>query len=170
MDLLNNITKKQSFVKDFYGRWPAFDPRDHAILDHRPAVRWFNLLKYGDETDLYNFQEVIQGKSGIEVTVRDKRFYMMSSYDYLSLIGNQEIEEASIKAIREYGTSTGGVRLLTGTNELHLQLERELSKFKGTEACMVLSSGYMANIGAVAGLFGKQDLVLTDQNIHRSII
>jgi len=93
----------------------------------------------------------------------------MSSYDYLGLIGHPEIEAAAIDAIHEYGTGTGGVRLLTGTNELHCTLERAVSRFKGTESTMVLSSGYMANLAVIAGLFGRNDMVIADENIHRSI-
>jgi len=169
MQQLNGNTVKQSLIKDFYARHPGFDPSHSMILHHRPAQRWFDLLKYGDETDLYNFQEVLQGKSGAEVIIRDKSFYMMSSYDYLGLIGHPEIEAAAIDAIHEFGTGTGGVRLLTGTNELHCQLEKGISQFKATESAMVLSSGYMANLAAIAGLFGRNDLVIADENIHYSI-
>jgi 8-amino-7-oxononanoate synthase len=169
MSILNGTDLKQSLVRDFYARNPAFDPDNDPLLHFRPAHRWFQLLKYGAETDLYNFQEVMQGKSGAEVIIRDRLFYMMSSYDYLGLIGHAEIEEAAIEAIREYGTGTGGVRLLTGTIELHGRLEKAISRFKGTGAAMALSSGYMANLAAIAGLFGKNDLVIADENIHRSI-
>lgn len=169
MDILNHKKIRQSFVKDFFEKNPGFNSNDHQILDHRPAQRWFDLLKYGAEHDVYNFQEVIQGKSGADVIMRAHHVHMMSSYDYLGLIGHPEIEEAAIDAIRNYGTGTGGVRLLTGTNNLHCSLENAISKFKGVESTMVLSSGYLANLAAIAGLFGKNDLVLTDENIHRSI-
>ena len=169
MELLNGKLSKQSMVKQFYTRHPGFNPRQSLILHHRPAQRWFDLLKYGDETDLYNFQEVMQGKAGSEVIIRDRSLYMMSSYDYLGLIGHPEIEAASIDAIREFGTGSGGVRLLTGTNELHCQLENKISCIKGTESAMVLSSGYMANLAAIAGLFGRNDLVIADESIHYSI-
>ncbi|HET9746509.1 MAG TPA: aminotransferase class I/II-fold pyridoxal phosphate-dependent enzyme [Chitinophagaceae bacterium] len=169
MDILNDKKVRQSFIKDFFEKNPGFNSNDHQILDHRPARRWFDLLKYGAEHDVYNFQEVIQGKSGADVIMRDHHVRMMSSYDYLGLIGHPEIEEAAIDAIRNYGTGTGGVRLLTGTNDLHCSLENAISKFKGVESTMVLSSGYLANLAAIAGLFGKNDLVLTDENIHRSI-
>jgi 8-amino-7-oxononanoate synthase len=169
MKLLDGLIGKQSLVKDFYNRRSAFDPHEHPLLDIRSAHRWFQLLKYGADEDVYNFQEVVQGKSGAEVMIRDAPFFMMSSYDYLGLIGHPHIEKAAIEAIQEYGTGTGGVRLLTGTNEVHYQLEKTISRFKGTEAAMALSSGYMANLAVIAGLFGKNDLVITDENIHRSI-
>ena len=170
MKTLNSKKVKQSLLTDFYDRHPVFNSHDHPLLDHRPAHRWFELFRYGVEEDLYNFQEVMQGKSGAEVIIRDATVYMMSSYDYLGLIGHPEIETAAIDAIREYGTGTGGVRLLTGTNELHCQLEKAISRFKGTGSAMVLSSGYIANLAAITGLFSKNDLVITDENIHRSIL
>jgi 8-amino-7-oxononanoate synthase len=160
---------KKSFVKNFYENHPDFMPTNDPLLDIRAAHHWFDLLKYGDDTDQYNFQEVIQGKGGAEVIIRDKSFYMMSSYDYLGLIGHPKIESAAIDAIREYGTGTGGVRLLTGTNELHCELEKSISQFIGTGSAMALSSGYMANVAAIAGLFDRNDLVVADERIHRSI-
>lgn len=169
MDILNGRKVKQSLVKEFFEKHPLFNSNEHLLLDHRPAHRWFDLLKYGADHDVYNFQEVIQGKAGAEVIIRDELFHMMSTYDYLGLIGHPEIEASAIQAIHEYGTGTGGVRLLTGTNDLHCQLENEISRFKGVESAMVLSSGYMANLAAISGLFSKSDLVIVDENIHRSI-
>lgn len=169
MDILNGRKVRQSLAKEFFEKHPVFNSNEHLLLDHRPAHRWFDLLKYGADHDVYNFQEVILGKAGAEVIIRDEPFHMMSTYDYLGLIGHPEIEASAIRAIHEYGTGTGGVRLLTGTNDLHCQLENEISRFKGVESAMVLSSGYMANLAAISGLFSKSDLVIVDENIHRSI-
>lgn len=169
MKILEGKIARQSFVKNFYYHHPDFSPEGHSLLNIPAAQRWFGLLKYGDETDQYNFQEILQGKSGAAVVIRDRSFYMMSSYDYLGLIQHPEIELAAIGAIRDYGTGTGGVRLLTGTNELHLELERCIGTFLGGRSAMVLTSGYMANLSAIAGLFGKDDLVIADERIHRSI-
>lgn len=169
MDLLNGRKIWKSLVNDFFDRHPVFDSHNQSLLNHRPAHRWFDQLRYTANEDVYNFQEVMQGKSGPSVIIRDKPVHMMSSYDYLGLIGHPEIEAAAIQAIQTYGTGTGGVRLLTGTNELHCALERAISCFKGTESAMVVSSGYMANLAAIAGLFAKNDVVIADENIHRSI-
>jgi 8-amino-7-oxononanoate synthase len=95
---------------------------------------------------------------------------MISSYDYLGLIGNSAIEQAAIEAIRRYGTGTGGVRLLTGTIDLHRILEAELATFKGTEASITFSSGYMANLGIISSLLGPSDHVIIDSRVHRSVI
>lgn len=169
MNLVNGKKIWKSLVSDFFDRHPGFDSHAQTLLDHRPAHRWFDQLRYTADEDVYNFQEVMQGKSGASVVIRDKPVFMMSSYDYLGLIGHAEIEAAAIQAIQTYGTGTGGVRLLTGTNELHSALEKAISLFKGTESAMVLSSGYMANLAVIGGLFAKNDLVIADENIHRSI-
>lgn len=158
-----------SQVRDFFSRYPGFRPQDDHLLNCKWSHRWFNWLLASIEADNYTFQEVLQGHSGAEVTINDLPFCMMSSYDYLGLIGHPAIEEAAIEAIRKYGTGTGGVRLLTGTNQLHEELERSISEFKGTEAAMALSSGYMANLAVVAALFSNKDVVITDEYIHRSI-
>jgi 8-amino-7-oxononanoate synthase len=72
--------------------------------------------------------------------------------------------------VREYGTGTGGVRLLTGTRAIHRELEADLAAFKGTEAAVTLGSGFAANVGAIASLFGPRDLIVADESIHRSLI
>jgi 8-amino-7-oxononanoate synthase len=95
---------------------------------------------------------------------------MLSSYDYLGLIGHPAIERAAVEAVQHYGTGTGGVRLLTGTNALHCGLERDLAAFKGTEAAITFSSGYTASLAVVSALFGPRDRVIVDERSHRSVI
>jgi 8-amino-7-oxononanoate synthase len=170
MKTINEKVAHTSNVRSFFERRPAFSPQDDPLLNHKWAHRWFEWIEATAEDDVYTFQEVLQGRSGAEVMINDSPFYMMSSYDYMGLIGHPEIEAAAINAIKKYGTGTGGVRLLTGTNKLHEQLEKDISAFKGTEDAMVFSSGYMANLAIVAALFGgKNDIIITDEYIHRSI-
>jgi glycine C-acetyltransferase len=95
---------------------------------------------------------------------------MLSAYDYLGLIGHPRIERAAVEAVCTYGTGTGGVRLLTGTTELHRELEREIAAFKGTDDALAFTSGYMATLGVISALFGPGDLILADSRIHRSVI
>lgn len=169
MKTINNKTEHTSNIREFFEKNRTFSPREDRLLNYKWAHRWFDWLQACAEGDVYTFQEVLQGKSGPEVMINDASFIMMSSYDYLGLIGHPEIEAAAIDAIKKYGTGSGGVRLLTGTNELHEQLEKDISTFKGTEAAMVFSSGYMANMAVIAALFSKNDMVITDEYIHRSI-
>ena len=141
-----------------------------ALLDLPKAQRWFSLLRWGVGKDLYTYQQALDGRSGPRVQVRGRSLLMLSSYDYLGLIGHPLMESAAVEAIRTHGTSTGGVRLLTGTVTLHRALERDLAAFKRTGAALTFGSGYAANLAAVASLFGPGDRVLADALAHRSLL
>ncbi len=145
-------------------------PPHHQLLDIPNARRWFNLLGWGVPTDLYTLQQAAQGKSGIEISVGGQRYLTVSSYDYLGLIGHPEIERAAIEATQKYGTGTGGVRLLTGSTDLHQQLDRELAVFKGTESCLTFSSGYLANLAVISALLRPDDVAIIDSRVHRSVV
>lgn len=139
-------------------------------LDPARSRPWFDLLGWGVPVGLYTYQRTLEGRSGARVRVGGRDLLMMSSYDYLGLIGHSRIEAAAVEAIRAYGTGTGGVRLLTGTNELHHALEKRFAEFKGTERAIVFSSGYLANVGVVSALVGPRDWVVADERVHRSIL
>jgi 8-amino-7-oxononanoate synthase len=142
----------------------------NGLLDISNAKRWFNVIDWGCRNDLYTCQQTLERKSGPRVQVRGQEFLMISSYDYLGLIGHPEIEQAAIEAIWEYGTGTGGVRLLTGTTDLHRQFESELATFKSTEAAITFSSGYMANLAIISSLLGPCDRAILDERVHRSVV
>ena len=95
---------------------------------------------------------------------------MLSSYDYLGLIGDPRIDEAAIDAIRKYGTGTGGVRMLTGTIDIHHEMEREVAAFKGTPQAITFTSGYLANLAVIASLLSVQARVILDSLSHRSLV
>src|SRR5664280_1751576 len=84
---------------------------------------------------------------------------LLGGYSYLGLNRHPQIDAAAVAAIEKYGTGTHGVRLLAGSLELHRELEREVAAFKGTEAAATFSSGYFANVSAIAGLVGRHDTV-----------
>jgi len=134
------------------------------------ARRWFDVVSWGVESDLYTYQQPLAGRSGPRVRVGDKELLMMSSYDYLGLIGHPSIERAAVEAVERYGTGSGGVRFLTGTTELHCKLERELAAFKGTEASITFTSGFLANVSVITALVGPRDRVILDSRSHRSIV
>jgi len=95
---------------------------------------------------------------------------MLASYSYLGLIGHPRIDAAAIAAVERYGSGAGGVRLLTGTSELHEQLEERIASFaKRADAC-VYSSGYVTNVAIITALTGPGDLVLMDKLDHASIV
>jgi 8-amino-7-oxononanoate synthase len=149
------------------GRQLGFKKND--LLDAR-ARRIFESTALACSVDAYPFQMPLQAKAGPCVMADGHQMLMMSSYDYLGLIGDPRIDQAAIDAVRRYGTSTSGARLLTGTLDIHYQMEQELADFKGTEAALTFSSGYMANLGLITGLFGPSDRVIVDALCHRSLL
>jgi len=140
-----------------------------SLLDTPAAKRWYRDLFAGLPEELYTYQLPLDQASGPVSKALGEEITMFSSYSYLGLIGNPRINRAAQRAIDRYGTSTGGVRVLTGTLALHLEVERELARFLGQEAAAIFASGYDANVAAISSLFGKNDFALLDQYAHRSI-
>ncbi|WP_131737687.1 8-amino-7-oxononanoate synthase [Actinomadura roseirufa] len=94
----------------------------------------------------------------------------LASNDYLGLAGDPRLTAGAVAAVREWGTGAGGSRLVTGTTELHAELDRRLAAFAGAPAGLVFSSGFLANLGAVTALAGPGTLVVSDQTNHASIV
>jgi 8-amino-7-oxononanoate synthase len=140
-----------------------------SLLDTANVRRWFELISSGSRASLYTYQLPLETRSGPESAAFGERFIMFSTYSYLGLIGHPRLTTAVKAAVDRYGTSTGGVRLLTGTLELHHEVEQELASFLGQEAAATFASGYDANIAAVTSLFGPDDHALLDQYAHQSI-
>src|SRR5204863_8587650 len=92
------------------------------------------------------------------------------SNNYLGLTTHPRLRERAIDAIRRFGVASGSVRPIAGTMELHMELERRLAAFKQTEAVVVFQSGFTANAGTVAAILGKDDVVISDELNHASII
>jgi len=141
-----------------------------GVLDHGPARAWLDLVERTEAADLYTFQQPLDGRAGPRVRTEGREMLLLSSYDYLGLVGHPGIEAAAVRAIATHGTGSGGVRMLTGTLALHRELEGALARFKGTEAALTFTSGYMAALGAIPALVGPRDLVLIDERAHRSTI
>ncbi|HEU4606925.1 MAG TPA: aminotransferase class I/II-fold pyridoxal phosphate-dependent enzyme [Chitinophagaceae bacterium] len=152
-----------------------FNPSEEApgvepMLKSRVAARWMRDIHSMISGQAYLFQQTMTSKSGPEVFSNNRDMYMLSSYDYLGLLGHPYIENATIEAVRRYGTGTGGARMLAGTNQLHRQLEAKIAAFKGKEDVISFSSGYMANLAAINTLIQKTDRVIIDELVHRSLI
>jgi 8-amino-7-oxononanoate synthase len=94
----------------------------------------------------------------------------LASNDYLGLARDPRLVAGAVAAAREYGTGSTGSRLVTGTTELHAELDARLAAFTGAAAGLVFSSGFLANLGAVTGLAGPGHLVISDQANHASIV
>lgn len=119
--------------------------------------------------DWYRSVQPLAGRPGPEVVLNGQRLLNFASNDYLGLAGDERLIRAAIAATQELGTGTTGSRLLTGHRDLHRQLEQAIATLKQTEDAIVFSSGYLANLGAIAALMGKRDLILSDQYNHSSL-
>jgi len=95
---------------------------------------------------------------------------LLSSNNYLGLCNDDRLKKAACDTVNAYGVGSGGARLLTGSYELHRRLEQELAVFKGTEACLVFNTGYMANLGTISALTDKNWVIFSDSLNHASII
>jgi 7-keto-8-aminopelargonate synthetase-like enzyme len=104
-----------------------------------------------------------------QVTVRGKKVECISSYSYLDLCRNEEVQQAAINATRDYSTGNHGPRMLCGNLEILENLEKRLSGFFKKEASLVFSSGYLACMSCVAGIARKGDLLLMDKLCHASL-
>lgn len=123
------------------------------------------------DADRYFYLQAIAGPTNNRVRTADGReLIMLASYSYLGLIGHPRIDAAAKAALDKYGSGAGGVRLLTGTMDLHEQLEARIASFTGREDACVYSSGYVTNLAIITGLTGPGDLVLMDKLDHASIV
>ncbi|MFD0711358.1 glycine C-acetyltransferase [Paenibacillus sp. GCM10027626] len=118
------------------------------------------------------YRELAVWSSGSDtwMDLGERKILQMSSNNYLGFTNHPALKNAAIEAIEKYGVGSGSVRTITGTLDIHDQLERELAHFKGTEAALVFQSGFTANQGALAALLGPDDVVISDELNHASII
>jgi glycine C-acetyltransferase len=123
------------------------------------------------DADRYFYLQATTGQTNHRVSMVDGRdMVMLASYSYLGLIGHPRIDAAAKQAIDVYGTGAGGVRLLTGTTDLHERLEARIASFSKREDAAVYSSGYVTNVAMITALTGPGDLVLMDKLNHASIV
>jgi glycine C-acetyltransferase len=163
------VASSREHFKQFFGAGKKWNFHKTNFIDAR-ARHIFDLMGRACEADVYPYQMALQGRSGPCVQAEGRQLMMLSSYDYLGLIGDRRIDEAAIEAIRKYGTGTGGVRMLTGTADIHQKLEHELAVFKGTAEAITFTSGYLANVGVMSALLSPQDRVIMDSLSHRSLL
>ncbi len=122
------------------------------------------------EKGLYNNIKIIESGQGAYLTIAGKKKLNLCSTNYLGLASDERLKKAAIKAISDMGVGTASVRALSGTNTLHIELEEKLAKFKRADAGLVVQGGYMANLAAVQTIIGKEDIVISDELNHASII
>jgi glycine C-acetyltransferase len=113
---------------------------------------------------------VLEGEQKPVATFDGKEVINLASNNYLGLTTHKSLRKAEIEAVRKYGAGAGAVRTIAGTMKLHMELEEQIARFKNVEACVVFQSGFTANAGTVSAILGKEDLIVSDELNHASII
>jgi len=111
----------------------------------------------------------ISGNDGPVVKMNGRQIIMIGSNNYLGLTHDPRVVEAAISATQKYGTSCSGSRFLNGTLDLHLKLEEKIAKMMNRESALIFSTGYQTNLGAIATLAHKDDVLIIDRSNHASI-
>jgi glycine C-acetyltransferase len=119
---------------------------------------------------LYRRLRILSDEQKAKTTVDGRQVVNLSSNNYLGLATHPQLRERAIEAIHRYGVGSGSVRSIAGTLDIHMELERRLAEFKKTEAVVVFQSGFAANAGTVAAVLTKDDIVISDELNHASII
>jgi 8-amino-7-oxononanoate synthase len=144
-----------------------WSPTDDPIQYYERLNRRVRTAKQAGQ---YFFEPEISEHDDAWVVVDGKRMLMLSSYEYLGLLGHQHLHDTAVAALQRYGTGHHGARLLVGTTSVHKQLEAKLAEFMGAEDAIVFSSGYVANLATISTLVGPGDCIIGDQLNHASIV
>jgi glycine C-acetyltransferase len=119
---------------------------------------------------LYTHLRVLDGEQKPVCMVDGQEVINLASNNYLGLTTHPKMRRAAIEAVRKYGVGSGAVRSIAGTMKIHMELEEQIARFKNTESCVVFQSGFAANAGTVSAVLGKEDLIISDELNHASII
>jgi glycine C-acetyltransferase len=119
---------------------------------------------------LYFHLRVLEGEQKPVAVFDGREVINLSSNNYLGLTTHAKLRRAAIAATRKFGVGSGAVRTIAGTMKMHLELEEQIARFKRAEACVVFQSGFTANSGTVSAILGKEDLIISDELNHASII
>ncbi len=122
------------------------------------------------EQGLYRKLRVLEGAAAAHCTFDHTSVVNLSSNNYLGLATHPRLKQAALEAVAKYGVGSGAVRTISGTMEMHIELERRLAAFKHVESVVVFQSGFAANAGTVSAVLSKDDVVISDELNHASII
>ena len=143
---------------------------DDLIMKRNPNA--FLKEEY-DELVKNNFDwklRILESGSSPHSVVDGKKVIMLCSNNYLNLSNHPRLIQGAIDAAKKFGAGSGSVRAIAGTMELHMEVEKRLAKFKGTESSLIYQTGFAANAGLIPQLVGKEDIIISDELNHGSII
>lgn len=137
----------------------------------RPQLAFLHdVIEEMKQKHLYFNLKVLEGEQKPVAAFDGKEVINLSSNNYLGFTSNPKLKKAAIEATRKFGVGSGAVRTIAGTMKMHMDLEEQIARFKNVEACVVFQSGFTANAGTVSAILGKDDLIVSDELNHASII
>jgi glycine C-acetyltransferase len=122
------------------------------------------------QQNLYRHLRILEDEQKAHTTFDHKSVVNLSSNNYLGLTTHPRLRTAALDALERFGVGSGSVRTIAGTMAIHMELERRLAEFKNVEAVVVFQSGFAANAGTVSAVLTKEDVVISDELNHASII
>jgi 8-amino-7-oxononanoate synthase len=131
---------------------------------------FFPIVQQAKDRNYYPYFTPISSEPDRRVFIHDREYLMMGSNNYLGLTTHPQVKEAAIAAIRKYGSGCTGSRFGNGTLDIHMELEEKLAAFYKKDDCVVFSTGYSANLGAISSLLRRGDVAITDKLDHASIV
>src|SRR5918911_824452 len=177
--LHGSLMKRISSERERTGRTSTGDTPEDLTQMPRTAIDLFEkarnherleLLKAAQEHDLNPYFRLLEGQAGPVVEMEGVERVMLGSNNYLGLTRDPRVQQAARQALDEYGTALTGSRFLNGTLPMHLELERELADWMGTEGALVYTTGYQANVGCLSTILSPVDTVICDSGDHASIM
>jgi 8-amino-7-oxononanoate synthase len=135
--------------------------RSHDRLEQLEAAKQHDLLPYF---------RLIESEAGPIMEVEGHEVVMLGSNNYLGLTGDERVRRGAREALDAYGTALTGSRFMNGTTPLHVELEREITAWMGTEDALAFTTGYQANVGCLGAIVGPGDTVVCDSGDHASIL
>jgi 8-amino-7-oxononanoate synthase len=145
-----------------------------AVPKRKASV--FDKCRAYDEPDLimaaglWPYFRVLQSAQDPEVRIDGRTLVMLGSNNYLGLTNHPRVKEAAVEAVRKYGSGCAGSRFLNGTLDIHVELEEKLASFMGKQAAVTFSTGFQVNLGAIACLADRGDVIYLDKQDHACII
>jgi 8-amino-7-oxononanoate synthase len=139
-------------------------------MDLFQKCRQFSRAKEIIDAGVFPYFQTIEENHGPVVRMEGRDVIMAGSNDYLGLSQHPEVIEASVKAVKTFGSSCSGSRYLNGTSILHTSLEKELADFLGVEACLAFTTGFLTNQGVIPTLVQKGEYLISDKENHASIV
>ena len=133
-------------------------------------IRSYDAPQKLKDANLYPYFRTIESEQDTEVIIGGKSVLMFGSNSYLGLTNHPKLKEAANRAVQQYGTGCAGSRFLNGTLKIHIELEEALADYLDKEAVLLYSTGFQANLGAIAPLAGRNDYIFIDELVHASII